>query len=219
MNAGAEIGVRFNGNHAVARNLVTRHPLDREHRTIETLKHVNHLLDRRRLRIDHIVAEEHRERLVADQFARHQHRVAEAERLALAHVGKIDHVRDLADLGELIALAARLEKCLQFDRDVEMILDRVLAPTGDQDNGIGARRDRLLHAILDDRFVDQREHLLRLRLRGGKESRPESGGTSCVMSFARSAGTICAPEHRESAQRPGAPASLYGRSRTAKTKC
>jgi hypothetical protein len=33
-----------------------------------------------------------------------------------------------------VALAARLEKALQFDRDVEVILDRVLAAAGDDDD-------------------------------------------------------------------------------------
>ena len=53
--------------------------------------------------------------------------MAEAERLALADVREVDQVRDLADLVELLRLAARLEKRLELDRDVEVILDRVLA--------------------------------------------------------------------------------------------
>ena len=90
--------------------LLARHALDRQHRAVDPIEHVDQLLDRRRIRVDHVVAEDDRERLVADQLARDQHGVAEAERLALADVGEVDHVRDLADLVELIALAARLEK-------------------------------------------------------------------------------------------------------------
>ena len=36
--------------------------------------------------------------------------------------------------------------------------------------------DRFFDAVLDDRLVDQRQHLLRLRLGGGKESGAETGG-------------------------------------------
>ena len=36
--------------------------------------------------------------------------------------------------------------------------------------------DRLLDHVLDDRLVDERQHLLRLRLGGGKEARAEAGG-------------------------------------------
>ena len=105
-----------------------------------------------------------------------QHGVAEAERLALPDVGEVDHVRDLADLGELLALAARLEKRLELHRDVEVIFDRVLAAAGDQDDVVDARRDRFFDAVLNDRLVDQRQHFLRLRLGRGKEAGAETGG-------------------------------------------
>ncbi len=39
-----------------------------------------------------------------------------------------------------------------------------------------ARGDRLLDHVLDDRLVDERQHLLRLRLGGGQEARAEAGG-------------------------------------------
>ena len=100
--------------------------------------------------------------------------MAEAERLALPDVREVDHVRDLADLGELLALAARLEERLELDRDVEVILDGVLAAAGDEDDVVDARRDRFLDAVLDDRLVDERQHLLGLRLGGGQEAGAEA---------------------------------------------
>ena len=102
--------------------------------------------------------------------------MAEAERLALPDVGEVDHVRDLADLVELFALAARLEKRLELHRDVEVIFDRVLAAAGHQDDVVDAGGDRLLDAVLDDRLVDERQHLLRLRLGRGKKPGAEAGG-------------------------------------------
>ena len=124
--------------------LLARHALDRQHRSVEPLEHVDQLLDRRRIRVDHIVGEDDGERLVADQLARDEHGVAEAERLALADVGEVDHVRDLADLVELIALAARFEKRFELDRDVEVIFDRVLAAAGDENDVVRRRRRPLL---------------------------------------------------------------------------
>ena len=102
--------------------------------------------------------------------------MAEAERLALPDVREVDHVGDLADFVELIALAARLEKRLELHRDVEVIFDRVLAAAGDQDDVVDARRHRFLDAVLNDRLVDERQHFLGLRLGGGKEAGAEAGG-------------------------------------------
>ena len=119
---------------AVGAHLVARDALDGEHRAIDLVEHVDHLLQRRRRRIDHVVAEDDRERLVADEIARDQHRVAETERFALAHVREVDQVGDLADLRDLIPLAPGLEKRLELDRHIEVILDGVLAASGDQDD-------------------------------------------------------------------------------------
>ena len=46
----------------------------------------------------------------------------------------------------------------------------------DDDDLLDARGDRLLDAVLDDRLVDQRQHLFGLRLRRGKEAGAPSGG-------------------------------------------
>ena len=65
---------------------------------------------------------------------------------------------------------------LELDRDVEVILDRVLAAAGDEDDVVDAGRDRFFDAVLNDRLVDERQHFLGLRLGGGKEARAEAGG-------------------------------------------
>ena len=100
----------------------------------------------------------------------------EAEWLALANVGEVDRARDPANLGELFLLASRFEERLELDRDVEVVLDRVLAAAGDQDDVVDAGGDRLLDAVLDDRLVDERQHFLGLRLGSGQKPRAESGG-------------------------------------------
>jgi len=101
--------------------------------------------------------------------------VAEPERLALAHVREVDHVGNLADLSEQFLLAARLEKGLELDRDIEVILDRVLAAASDQDDVVDSGRNSLLDTLRADRLVDEREHLLGLCLGGGQEARTQSG--------------------------------------------
>ena len=128
------------------------------------------------MRIDDIVAEDDGERFVADQVARDEHRVAEPERFALADVREVDEVRDLADLGEQLLLAARFEERFELDRDVEVIFNRVLAASGDEDDVVDAGGDRLLDAVLDDRLVDQRQHLFRLRFGRGKKPSAKTGG-------------------------------------------
>jgi hypothetical protein len=65
---------------------------------------------------------------------------------------------------------------LELVVEVEVILDRALLAAGDDDDLLDAGRDRLLDGVLDDRLVDQRQHLLRLRLRGGQEASAPAGG-------------------------------------------
>ena len=113
----AEPSRRIDIDHAVARNVLARYALDGQHGTLHAKEHVDQLPRRRYCRIDHIVAQDDGERLVADEIACDEHRMAEAERLALPHVGKVDHVRDLADLVELLSPASRLEKRFQLNRD------------------------------------------------------------------------------------------------------
>ena len=57
-----------------------------------------------------------------------------------------------------------------------MILDRVLAAAGDEDDVVDARGDRFFDAVLDDRLVDERQHLLGLRFGGWKKPGAEAGG-------------------------------------------
>src|SRR3989442_15400692 len=58
----------------------------------------------------------------------------------------------------------RSELGLQLVGLVEVILDGALVAPGDEDHLGDARRGRLLHRVLDQRLVDDRQHLLRARL-------------------------------------------------------
>ena len=106
--------------------------------------------------------------------------------LALAHVGHVDGVRDLADLLRQVLLAAAFEKRLELFRHIEVIFDRILAPAGDQNDVGHAGGDGLFDTILNGRLVHQRQHFFGLRLGRRKEARAESGGREDGLSNGRS---------------------------------
>ena len=125
---------------------------------------------------DDVVGQDDRERLVADKLLGHQHRVAQAELLLLADVADLGHVADLAHAAKHLDVALLLEQVLQLVGVVEMVLDGALLAAGDDDDLLDAGGDCFLDAVLDDRLVDERQHLLGLRLGGGQEPRSPAGG-------------------------------------------
>ena len=117
-----------------------------------------------------------REGFVADQLFGHQHGVAQAQRLFLAHVSDVNHVGDLLHDLQQVGLAALLQHLFQLVADVEVVFDRALAAARDHDDLVAAGSHRFLDAVLDDGLVHQRQHFLGLRLGGGQEARPQSRG-------------------------------------------
>ena len=159
----------------VARRLGLGDLADRDDRAVGLLVDVDQLADRRPVGDDDIVREEHRERLVADQVLGHEDRVAEAQLLLLPDVGDLGEVADVADLAELLDLPLLLEEALELERQVEVILDRPLLAGGDDDHLLDAGGDRLFDRVLDDRLVDEGQHLLGLCLRRGQEPGAPAG--------------------------------------------
>ena len=79
-----------------------------------------------------------------------------------------------------------LQQVLQLEADVEVVFDGGLAAAGHDDDVLNARVHRLLHPVLDDGLVHDRQHLLGLRLGGGKESRAQPrGGENGFANFGR----------------------------------
>src|SRR5574340_518033 len=113
---------------------------------------------------------------MAHELLRHEHGVAETELLLLAHVGDLGEVADVPDLPEHLDVAALLEEMLELVVEVEVVLDRPLLAARDDDDLLDAGGNGLLDRVLDDRLVDERQHLLRLRLGRGKEARTPAGG-------------------------------------------
>src|SRR2546428_6271101 len=126
---------RPGGDHSVLMDALAWDALDRDHRSLIPLGHVEQLPHAwRRSGADDVVAEEHGEGLVADQRAGAEDGMAEPKRLLLADVGDGGELRDGLDLGELLRLAPIVEVVLELEGRVEVILDRALAPPGHDDD-------------------------------------------------------------------------------------
>ena len=142
----------------------------RHHRRAVEFVDVEQLAQAGHFGVDHVVGQNHGERLFAHQFAGAQDGVPQAQRFLLPHVGDVDHVGNRAHRRQQILLVARFEQVFQLEADVEVILDGGLAAAGDDDDVLDAGLHRLLDAVLDQRLIHQRQHFFGLRFGGGKES-------------------------------------------------
>ena len=131
-----------------------------------------------------------------------------------------------ADLAELLDLALLLEQVLELVVEVEVVLDRALLRRGDDDDLLDPRGDRFLDAVLDDRLVDEGQHLLGLRLGGGQEAGAPAGGREDSFADAhrtsraggRAGGSIpAAPWTRPGGQPPRPPGGRLRRLRRVPT--
>ena len=102
--------------------------------------------------------------------------MAQAERLLLAREARLPGPgRSLVESLQLVRLAAGGERRLELELLVEMVLDHALVAAGDEDEVLDAGFARFVHHVLDQRAVDDRQHLLRHGLGGGQEARAEPG--------------------------------------------
>ena len=72
-------------------------------------------------------------------------------------------------------LAALLQGHFEFELAVEMVLDHRFVATGHKDEMFDAGFPRLIHDMLDQRAVYDREHFLGHRLGGRKKPRAQAG--------------------------------------------
>ena len=102
--------------------------------------------------------------------------MSQPQGLLLPHVSHVDHVGDAAHDGQQVLSCRGLRAALQLEADVEVILDGALAAAGDDDDVLDSGVDGLLDAVLNDRLIDDRQHLLGLGLGGGEEAGSQPGG-------------------------------------------
>ena len=95
-----------------------------------------------------------------------------SQRFLLTCVGKLSGLRDrrLNNLQSLF-LTTVSEHGLQLERVIEMILYRGLSPASDEDELLDPGGTGFLDGVLDERFIDNREHFLRHRLGCRQETR------------------------------------------------
>ena len=124
---------------------------------------------------DHqLVGQEDGERLLADDRPGAPDRMAQAQRHLLAHGDEVARLKPgrREDFQRLVAVAhGRLE----LEGDVEMVDDGDLAAPGDEDHLLDPRLARFVDGVLDQRPVDDRQHLLGDRLGRGEEAGAEPG--------------------------------------------
>ena len=71
-------------------------------------------------------------------------------------------------------LPLALQRLLQLETDVKMILDGRFAAASNDDDVLNAGMNGFFDAVLDERLIHQRKHLFGLRLGGRKKARAES---------------------------------------------
>ncbi len=124
------------------------------------IEHGDHLFEHRRFSVEQIVSEDHGERLVTDDPLSAQHRVTEPQRLGLTHVEEIDMAGfDALHQVEQCLLAACLQLRLNLIGLIEVILDSALATARDKDHFGHTRCDGFFDSVLDQWFIDDRQHL------------------------------------------------------------
>ncbi|MNN07741.1 hypothetical protein D3C81_1205720 [compost metagenome] len=75
---------------------------------------------------------------------------------------------------QLFQLAGALQLLLQLVGFVEVVSHRMLVAIGDEHQRVATRLDCFIHRVLDQRPVNDRQHLLGNGLGRGQKSRPEA---------------------------------------------
>src|SRR5215472_12490100 len=173
------LALRFSDpHHAVHMNAIHRHFFDRNDIGIvgEPSAGIQHLCQAAALRLHQHIRQHQGERLVADEFARAPYRMAEPQRLLLAGEAGLSGARQIArqkfQLGAAIALR---QGQFELELPVEMVLDDAFVAAGDENEVLDAGLTGFIHHVLNQRTVDDRQHFLRHRLRGGQKTCTKAG--------------------------------------------
>src|SRR6202035_3919396 len=110
-------------------------------------------------RVDDVVGEEHRERLVADSLARLERGMTEPEWLRLMRFGELHGIVVPTQRREQGVLSFGLEMTLEVLGGLEVIEHERFSRADDDDNLLNSRGDRLLDDHLDRRCIYHRQNL------------------------------------------------------------
>src|SRR2546425_3867476 len=102
--------------------------------------------------------------------------MSQAQRLLLPRVAYLHHVADPPHHRGLLFLPFFFQVALQRRRMVEVVFDGILPFSGHDDDVLDPGHHTLFHDVLNLGFVDDRQHLLRLRFCGRQETGAQSRG-------------------------------------------
>src|SRR6476646_7460096 len=153
---------------------MVRNFLHAEDRPVSFLIGMNELCEARDRGIDDFIAENDGKGFVTDQSLGAEDRMAESEGLRLTDVAEVCERGDVPHLAQELRLAAALEIFFQFDGSVEVVFDRAFAPPSDDNNVFDSGGDRFFYRILNQRFIDERQHFFGRCLRRGEEASAEA---------------------------------------------
>ena len=126
--------------------------------------------------VDDVVGKEDGEGFVADDLFGLEDGVAEAEGLCLPGVSDAGELGDGSGDLEQRSFVLSSEIGFEFGAAVEVIFHGGLAAAGNDDDLVAAGGDGLFDSVLNERLVDEAEHLLRHGLGGRKEASAQSCG-------------------------------------------
>ena len=115
-----------------------------------------------------VIGQHHAKGLIAHQQFSGEHSVAQALHFRLARGGEAGLGDDLADTAEVFFLIGTRYLMFKFEADIKKVMDRALATPCHQTDLVKPGIEGLFNAILHQRFVDHRQHLLGHRL-GGRQ--------------------------------------------------
>ena len=164
----------LNADNPVLVGLVVRHRRDGDMVAAVFVVGGDHLGKARCGRLVQHVWQQQRKRLIADDIAGAPYGVAEAARFLLARKRRSACLRSFRpEIRERPGFSARFQRFLEFEDQVEVILDDGLVPSCDEYEMFDASSTRLVDNVLDHRPVDNSEHLLRHCLGGWQKAGAE----------------------------------------------
>ena len=173
-----QLVVCFRSGDAVLAHLVVRHLFERDHgcrlSLVIAARHPLHDVAFG-VHADDRVAERHDERLVADERPGARHGVAEPEQLALARVEILNRRALVLECRQQLLLAALAQRLNELGVQIEMVLDRRLSRSGDEEHARDAHARQLFDDVLHDRLAADGQHFLRLRFGGGQQPCAKAG--------------------------------------------
>ena len=144
---------------AIRRDIFHRNFFQRQHRAALLVENVQKLQKTGALAVNNVIPKQNGKGLITNKILCAEDGVTEPHSLSLAYIEDVDHLGYFTYPREFPVLPLVVEMRLQFNRNIEVILNIMFAATGDKKNLLNTGSHRLLDDVLHQRLVDQRQHL------------------------------------------------------------